>query len=271
MIADLHIHTNASDGRLSPAEIVREAEKAGLSHIAITDHDTVAGLDGLHEQNSSLTIIPGVELNTDLPGHEVHILGYYIDIKNERLQDELGKMAADRLTRTQKMVRKLNELGYAIQYERVQEIAGNAVSIGRPHIAKALHEKHYFSGFDEIFATVLNTNSPAYVPHYKLLPEAAIQLIILAKGIPVLAHPGLIGSNRIVSAMIEAGVQGIEVYHPKHSEQQTNKWLALAKRHSLLVTGGSDYHAIPDRYPSKLGLFTVPSTIALNLQQAARH
>ncbi|VBB06002.1 Hypothetical protein LUCI_1213 [Lucifera butyrica] len=270
MIADLHIHTTASDGRLSPAETINAAINAGLTCIAITDHDTVAGIKELNSScpsyAKSLSVIPGIELNTDLPTHEVHILGYFIDIDNAELLSELESILRGRRQRALRMVEILNQLGYAVQYERVKEIAGQSVAIGRPHIAKALLEKGYFGTTQDVFTALLEKNAPAYVPHYKLNPAKAIQLIKKAGGIPVLAHPGLIGDDMVVKEMMTAGIQGLEVYHPKHDSVTTQKYLNLALRSKLLVTGGSDFHGIPGRLPEELGTFSIPLQLAQILQ-----
>lgn len=271
LTADLHVHTTASDGRLSPAEIIEEAIKAGLSYIAITDHDTVDGLLQLKEINhpipNTLTIIPGIELSTDLPQNDVHILGYSIDIFNAPLREQLNILIAHRHERAKQMIAKLQQLGYSITYQRVLELAGSATAIGRPHIAKALVEKEFFSTISEVFIALLDKNGPAYVPHYKLTPKQVIELIKKAGGIAVLAHPGLIGNDDIVLDIIHSGICGLEVYHPKHDEKQTQKYLNMAHQHDLLITGGSDFHAIPARFPQKLGIFTVPATLASQLQK----
>ena len=265
MIADLHIHTTASDGRLSPLEVVRQAELAGLSYIAITDHDTVAAyadLTGyLNTATTKLSIIPGIEFSTDLPQHEVHILGYYIDINNDKFRDQLAIILADRLKRSQMIVDKLNKLGYLIDYNRVLDIAGQTRAVGRPHIAQVLVEEGYFKTIPAAFEQVLAKNSPAYVPHYKLAPGQVIRLIEQVGGIAILAHPGLVGDDNLVLDLIKAGIHGLEVYHPAHDQAAANKYLAIANKYNLKITGGSDFHAIPDRYPEKLGLFTVSATL----------
>mgnify|MGYP000341716516 CR=1 FL=1 len=173
MSADLHIHTTASDGRLSPPEVYRQALVAGLEAIAITDHDTTAGLAELKEylkwaESSSLTVINGIELSCDHPDYEIHILGYRIDIGNVELNDRLTYLQNDRVNRAKKMVDKLNRLGYNIDFARVQELAGDAQAIGRPHVARALLEKGYFASMDEIFAGPLGLGDEAYVPHFKI-------------------------------------------------------------------------------------------------------
>lgn len=266
MAADLHIHTTASDGRLSPVEIISAALKAGLTEISITDHDTVAGLLEINKcENQLLTIIPGIEFSTEFPCHEVHILGYNIDIFHNELTKELVRLAEERLKRVQKIVVRLNALGYDINYEHVLEFAGGTKAVGRPHVARALLEKGYFEAVSDVFTELLAKNGPAYIPHYKLNLKAALALIKAAGGTTVLAHPGLIESDDIVFEVINAGIDGIEVYHPTHASWQVSKYLELAKKYNLLITGGSDFHGISGRYPEILGEFTVLSDLAKKL------
>lgn len=274
MIADLHIHTTASDGHLSPSNIFNEAINVGLTYISITDHDTVDGLleiySGDNAHQGIISIIPGIEFSTDLQENEVHILGYHIDVNNSELRNQLKLLAAQRHERIKQMIYKLNLLGYVIDYQRVLEIAKQATSLGRPHLAKALIEKGYFSNISDVFTILLNKNAPAYVSHYKLTPLQVITLIKKAGGIPVLAHPGLVGNDTIVLDLINVGILGLEVYHPTHNELQTQKYLDIARQHHLLVTGGSDFHGIPTRFPERLGLFTIPATFAeilINIHQ----
>lgn len=275
LTADLHIHTTASDGRLSPADIVRQALQAGLSYIAITDHDTVDGLLQLKDRHepipSSLNIIPGIELSTDLPENDVHILGYSIDILSPELHKQLDILITHRHDRAKQMIAKLDQLGYSITYQRVLELAGQATAIGRPHIAKALVEKDFFPTISDVFIKLLDKNGPAYVPHYKLTPKQAIELIKKAGGLPVLAHPGLIGNDDIVLTTIQSGICGLEVYHPTHTESQMQKYLAMAKEHQLIITGGSDFHAIPSRFPEKLGIFTISADLVSQFAQSLTH
>lgn len=276
MTADLHIHTTASDGRRTPEEIVREACKYGLSHIAITDHDTVEALIHLYNNNhiiskNTLTVIPGIEFSTDLPDYEVHILGYYINIFSDELHRRLKIITDDRLKRLREMIIKVNQLGFCITYEDVLKIAGGASAIGRPYVARALVEKGYFPNVTDVFNKLLFKNGPAFVPHYKLQPEQAVKLIIGAGGLPVLAHPGLINNDDVVHEMISKGIRGIEVYHPKHNEEQVQKYVRLANDYQLAITGGSDFHGITSRFPERLGIFTVSKDLAVNLNDLVRH
>lgn len=272
MSIDLHIHTTASDGRYSPAEIVVQAQKAGLTHIAITDHDTVDGLLSLAKQGSLqdsswLTVIPGIEFSTDLPQHEVHILGYHIDIHDSAFQAQLAVLKEDRRLRTRRIIEKLNQLGYDIDYEQVVKIAGQAAALGRAQISKTLVEKGYFNTVGEVFERLLQKNGPAYVPHYKLSPDNVIQLIRQVGGKAVLAHPGLVGDDGVVLAMIHAGIDGLEVYHPRHDAKDTQKYLEMARKYGLLITGGSDFHGIAGRFPERLGMMSIPKSLIQNLCQ----
>lgn len=272
MSADLHIHTTASDGRLSPEQIYDSALTVGLRTIAITDHDTTAGVIRLNEILSStasptkLQVINGIEMSCDYPDHEVHILGYHIDAYNPQLTEHLRYILEDRVTRAEKIVKKLNQLGYTISVARVKEVAGTARSIGRPHIAQALVKQGYFTTLDEIFDGLLHKGGPAYVPHYKLTPANAVELIRHAGGVAVLAHPGLVGNNELVEQLLTSlPIQGLEVFHPTHSPTQTQTYLEVAERRGLTVTGGSDFHGIPDRFPESLGIFTIDDACADNL------
>jgi predicted metal-dependent phosphoesterase TrpH len=268
MAADLHVHTTASDGRLSPGEVIEKALAAGLTEIAITDHDTVAGLSKIYNdiyEKSLLTIIPGIEMSADFPCYEVHVLGYNIDILHTALNRELTRLLSERLLRVEKMVAKLNKLGYDIDYQQVLDLSGNAKSIGRPHVARALLEKGYFGAVSEVFTALLDKDGPAYIPHYKLNIKKVIEVIKSAGGTAVLAHPGLIGSDEIVFEVIAAGIEGLEIYHPTHAPWQVIKYLEIAKKYNLLITGGSDFHGTPGRYPENLGEFTVSSALVKKL------
>lgn len=269
MIADLHIHTTASDGRLSPEEILEQAANAGLAYIAITDHDTVDGLLRLQNlcpaNSENPVILSGIEFSADFPDNEVHILGYGFNPIHPELQQQLEILTQDRLTRAERMTKKLAMLGYPVDFSRLLEIAGGATSVGRPHVAAALLEKGYFPTVGAVFENLLEKSKPGYLPHYKIPAQDIIELIKTAGGIPVLAHPGLVGDEQLVREIIRMGVLGIEVYHPKHDPSQIKHYHALATERQLLITGGSDFHAIPGRYPERLGEFTVPGELALNL------
>lgn len=254
---DLHVHTSASDGFFAPREVIYKAKKSGLSAIAITDHDTT---DGLSEALASLTaedrftIIPGVELSTDYENQDIHILGYYMNYKEEGFQNVLADFREKRSKRALEIVEKLNSLGYEINYEEILKIAKNS-AVGRPHIASALVSMGYTKNNSEAFDKLLKRGKPAYVPKHKISPTEAVRFIRYFRGIPVIAHPGLAGKDHIIPVLVKAGLLGIEVYHSDHKLQDVLKYLNLAKRYGMLITGGSDFHGIE---PTRKRVMGVP-------------
>ena len=262
MKADLHLHTTASDGRLKPEELISLATKLGLDVIAITDHDTIDGVApalAAAEAFSSLTVIPGVEINTDVPHGEVHILGYFIDYTDQKLASILRKLRDSRQERAQRMIAKLSKLGINIEWQRVRELAQGG-SICRPHIAQALSEKGYVGSEKEAFDNYIGHDGPAYVERYKLLPVEAVNLIIDAHGLPVLAHPAdIVDLDELVPKLKAAGLVGIEVYYRDYASDIIEKLLKVAKEHTLITTGGTDYHAFNDGSEVMIGGALVPS------------
>lgn len=242
---DLHVHTNASDGVLSPGEVLIKAHEAGLSGIAITDHDTVGALAEAQELarnlGSDFKLIPGIEMNTEWDENEIHILGYFINPTYEPLLERLRGLQALRDERAEKIVRKLQALGYRIEMDQVRRLAEGEL-IGRPHVARALMENGYITTVEEGFIKLLGRGQPAFVPRYEFSPVEAMQLIKEAGGIAVLAHPGLIRDPDKIKKVIELGIEGLEVYYPQHEEEQSRYFARLAEEHNLLITGGSDYH-----------------------------
>ena len=243
---DLHLHTTVSDGRLTPKELVDLLAQRGVRVAAITDHDITDGLEPAWEAAQvypELTIIPGVELSTDIPGNELHILGYYIDYKDPDLQASLAHFRLSRVDRAQQMVGRLVELGMPVEWDRVQQIAGEG-AIGRPHIARALMEKGYVATFQEAFERYLSRNGPAYVERGKQSPVDAVQLVVRAHGVPVLAHPGQIdGLDDILISLKQSGLEGMEVHYAEYDTEAIQRLEATAQRHNLLPCGGTDYHA----------------------------
>ncbi|NLC76098.1 MAG: PHP domain-containing protein [Clostridia bacterium] len=243
MLFDLHTHTTASDGTLRPRELVKLAGKHGLKGLAITDHDTVDGIpEGLVAgRDYQVEVLPGVELSTSFGGHEVHILGYLIDWKADGLREALATMTEQRLNRAEKILSRLSRLGLPLDFGEVQRIAGDGV-IGRPHLAAAMVKRGYVQDVREAFSRFLGKGAPAYVAREKLTLEEAIRLLTDAGGVPVLAHPGLIGDARLIVSIIERGIKGIEVYYPEHTPDQRQYYLRLCQSYRLIATGGSDYH-----------------------------
>lgn len=269
MLADLHIHTTASDGALAPAAVVRLAQSKGLAALAVTDHDTTAGLEEALSTGNMLTItvVPGIELSTQFADTEIHILGYFLDFRNEPLQNRLADLRADRVNRNKKILKKLRDLGYKLDWERVLALAGEG-SVGRPHIALALKEKGYVATVEEGFQKFLNRGAPAFVPRKKLHPQEGIDLIKATGGVAVLAHPGLLGDQRLVKELILAGIQGIEVYYPLHSEDDKRNYLSLCKTYKLIATGGSDFHGIGTESKAEIGAAVVPYHAVQALEKA---
>ncbi len=259
--ADLHIHSNASDGRYSPAEIVRKAAAAGLTVMALTDHDTVAGLVPALEASGefpSLRLIPGVELSTDTTVGEVHVLGYFIDYTDPQLKSGLERMRNSRAIRTEKMVAKLKELGCDVELTRIREIAGSG-SLGRAHVAQALLEKGYTASFKEAFSKYIGRDCPAYVAREKLTPAEAVRLIADVRGLPVLAHPFTTANpEMMVKELKPHGLVGMEVYYAGYMLAETNNLLNLAQKYDLIPTGGTDYHGIDHASEMTIGGTDVP-------------
>jgi predicted metal-dependent phosphoesterase TrpH len=258
MLADLHTHSTISDGILSPSELVQLAKKESLGAIALTDHDTVDGIDAALEagRKSGLIVIPGIELSTQLENYEIHILGYYVDYKNKRFISFLKKYSQARLDRGRKIVEKLTKIGIILDWESILLRFGQG-SVGRLHIARTLLEKGYVNSIDEAFRKYLIPGAPAFVSRLKLDPLEAIKMIKAVGGIPVLAHPGILGSNSIIKELISYGIMGVEVYYPLHTASEIKHFLSLCKEYDLLPTGGSDFHGIGTESKKKLGLASV--------------
>ena len=274
---DLHIHTSMSDGRFSPEEIVRRAAEAGLSVISITDHDNVDGVKPAlvaAAAYSQLRVIPGIEISTDVSGGELHLLGYFIDYTNRELLKSLERMRGSRERRARQMVARLAELGRPVDWERVLEFAGEG-SIGRPHIAQALLEKGHVNSLTEAFDSYLGRNGPAYVERDKMLPAEAVELILAADGLPVMAHPMTVPEpEAMIGELHTSGLIGIEVYHASHSAATVQRLAALAARAGLIPTGGTDYHGL-DGAPAATetplgGVYVPPKSVGRLLALAKR-
>ncbi len=258
---DLHTHTDCSDGTFTPSELVALAAERGLDVIAVTDHDTTDGLDDAANTGSDLgvEIVPGIEFSAEHLGTSVHVLSYWMDPANPDLQVELGRLRDERFRRGERMVERLQELGYPVSFERVQEIAGSG-NIVRPHIAQVLVEVGVVATEDEAFERLIGDGGPAHVPKHALHPLEALALIRGAGGVCVLAHPGMWGSDssvpgELIETMAEAGMAGLETDHIDHTPEQRALYRSVAKRLGLVATGGSDCHG--RRYdPVRLGSVT---------------
>ena len=246
-LADLHCHSTISDGRLTPTELVDLAYRNGVRIFALTDHDTVDGLPeafAAASRYADLTLIPGIEMSTDVPGNEVHILGHFIDWGNESFQEELVHLRESRLQRARRMVAKLQELGKPVSWERVREIASEG-AVGRPHIARALVEAGHVSTVNEAFDRYLSRNGPAYVERDRLTPRQVVELLLSVGGLSTLAHPrDLDQLDGLLASLKEAGLCGMEVHYQDYSPPVIEKLRAKAQQFGLLPLGGSDYHGL---------------------------
>ena len=255
---DLHTHSNRSDGTFEPARIVRLAAERDLQVIALTDHDTTEGLEEAIAAGAEagVDVVPGVEFSAEYQATSIHVLCYYMDVGNTELQAELTRLRDDRFRRGEMMVEKLQALGFDISFERVREIAGGG-NIIRPHVAQAMVEAGIVETEGEAFDRYIADGKPAHVGKHALDPVDAVGLIRQAGGLCVLAHPGMWGDQtevpeELIERMAAAGMQGLEVDHTDHDEEQRARYRAMAERLDLVPTGGSDCHG--DRYdPIRLG------------------
>jgi 3',5'-nucleoside bisphosphate phosphatase len=240
--ADLHLHTKHSDGVYTPTEIVEKAKLLGLDAISITDHDNLAGIAEAMSVGSDLgvEVIPGVEISSDISDKEIHILAYFVEPDNRELNRYLEFFREERIKRAERIVGKLQNLGLYITLEDVLEKAGNS-AVGRPHIAQVLLEKELISSYYEAFNKYIGNESPAYEKKVHVSPQSAFKIINDAGGLSFIAHPGYI-KDSILMELIEAGVDGIEVYHPSHSSQLVKFYKGIVNEYFLLESGGSDFH-----------------------------
>lgn len=249
MEIDLHVHTTASDGTMSPAEVVRYAKEKGLRTIAITDHDTIEGIaEGLQEgRKLGLEVIPGVEVSVDFAKGTMHLLGYYIDYTSAELLEKLAIVQRARAERNLKIIEKLRGLGIDIDLSEIKEAPEHG-QIGRPHFAYALVQKGYVQNIQDAFERYLRKGGPAYAEKFKFSPQEAMSVIHKAGGVTVLAHPFTLNQLQlhdlepVIVELKENGLDGIETYYPEHSEGQTKFYRHLAQKYGLAITGGSDFH-----------------------------
>lgn len=271
---DLHSHTTASDGLFSPTEIVRLARQNGLKAVAITDHDIVSGIDeAIHEgKKLGIEVIPGVEISTLWKGKEIHMLGLFIDYKDQNLLEKLEKQRDVRHRRNQLMIEKLNQLGISITMEEVEaKKRGNSTkrNLGRPHIAEVLIEKGIVRTMDEAFDQYLGHDGKAYVTPERITPFEAIEWIHQSRGAAVIAHPGIYEQDDLIPLLVKKGLDGIEVNHPDHSDEDRKRYKVLAEDFKLIMTAGSDFHGERhgSMYHAPLGTCTVSYEQVLLLKQ----
>jgi predicted metal-dependent phosphoesterase TrpH len=257
---DLHTHTVASDGTYTPAELVREAVRRGVRVLAVTDHDSIdaVGPASLAAREHPLEIVPGIEINTDGPGGEIHVLGYFLDHEAEWLRDLLRDFRTERAARVHRIADRLAELGHPIDAEEVFALVQEG-SAGRPHIAQVMVRRGYVGTVREAFDRFLGAGKPAYVGHRKVLPPEACEIIRRAGGLAVVAHPGFHEDpERMIRGLAATGLlDGVECYYAEHSPEQTTQLLGLCRELGLVATGGSDFHG-PRVRAGTLGLPSVP-------------
>lgn len=268
--ADLHLHTNFSDGILTPTQVVKRAKEVKLKAIGITDHDTIDGIPEALEAGSRLgiEIVPGVELSSQFEGKDIHILGYYFDPEHPRLMKYLERFRKERYRRAAKMIKNLNQIGIHLTMDEVEGRAGGG-SIGRPHLAEVLMEKGYVETFQEAFHRFIGYGSKAYEEKYKIRPEEAIALISEAKGLAFLAHPGYFISDAMLFHFVKSGLDGLEIVHPKLNESRTQHLQQFVQNHGLIVSGGSDCHGGRAGY-SHIGYHNVPYAIVEEMKRVLR-
>ncbi len=256
---DLHTHTTASDGTYAPRELVAEAAARGVRVLAITDHDSTEGLaEALEEaeRRRPLEILPGIEINCDVEGAEIHVLGYLMDWQAAWFQDFCREQRRERRARVHRMVERLAALGMPLEADQVFAIVKEG-SAGRPHVAQAMVARGYVKTVREAFDKYLGSGKPGHVPRKKVTPEDAVRLIRKARGVPVLAHPGLADRDELIPGLITAGLMGIECYYTEHSAAQRASYLQICKERDLVATGGSDFHG-PRVRAATLGSPAVP-------------
>ena len=274
MPSDLHTHTIFSDGSYSPEELVAAAKNIGLNYFSITDHDTVDGVKYLYENglypDKGIKIIPGVEFSANNSEHDIHLVGYNIDIYNGALSDLINEISEARWARFSEIIQNLQNNKYNIREADVLQVAGSSRSIGRFHIARALVKKGEFNTIREVFEKMLGKDKPAYAPRYFPEVEEIIDVIHQSGGQASLAHPKLIGDDSLVEKIC-AKVDGIEVFYPNHQPQDIQKYMDFAKKFNLLIVGGSDFHGSASRFVNALGEFTIADELAKKIYDLGIH
>ncbi|MGQ0507761.1 MAG: PHP domain-containing protein [Myxococcaceae bacterium] len=270
---DLHSHTTASDGQHSPTELIRLAAAAGVTQLAVTDHDTVGGLAEATQaaQALGLRVIPGIELSAFVNRREVHILGHFLDPSDEELSGFSRKLRGERETRMIQMVAKMVSLGYPVTMEMVRQIAGDDANLGRPHLARVLMEMGWVRDTKEAFDRFLADGKPGCVERFKISGEEAIGLIQRAGGAATVAHPGVSKIERFeLEALKKSGLSGVEVLHSDHNPSVREKYLKIASELDLVATAGSDFHGDKIAPGRLLGTASMPPENLSALRARAR-
>jgi hypothetical protein len=261
-VIDLHLHTTASDGRSSPEALVREAAAAGVTVLAVTDHDTVAAVPAVREAaaEAGLRVITGIEITAVEDARDVHVLGYGFDPDDDTLAAFLADQRAIRRRRLIEIIRRLDELGRAVDIEPLLAAAGSGAgqAVGRPVVARALVDAGYVADVAEAFERYLAEGRPAFVPRAGSSVEAVVDLVAAAGGVASIAHPGKMGRDDLVERLLAARLPAVEAFHPDHDPADAARYLDMARRAGRLVTGGSDYHGPGSGRTSGLGAVGLP-------------
>ncbi|HNX91491.1 MAG TPA: PHP domain-containing protein [Candidatus Omnitrophota bacterium] len=264
--ADLHVHTNFSDGVFSPKQVVENAERLHLAALAITDHDCIDGVvPGIKASSGKdIEVIPGIEISCVIKEREIHILGFFIDVTAKELTEKLSVMRHNRVGRMKEMIRLIRKKGIEITEQDVIG-PGKEGTIGRLHLVKIMREKGLVRSVRDAFDKYVGDGKCCFVPHPRFEYYDAIRLILNAGGVPVLAHPALSRVDKNIPALVEAGLRGLEVYHTEHDAATSEKYLKMAKKMSLIVTGGSDCHG-PNKGEILMGKVSVGREIVDGLR-----
>jgi predicted metal-dependent phosphoesterase TrpH len=271
-LIDLHLHTTASDGALSPRDLTARAAAAGLTTFAVTDHDTVAGLAEAHSaaERAGIRLVPGIEITAVADGRDVHVLGYFIDPDSETLAQFLRDQRTDRIRRVKEMAARLDSLGYPVDVNAVLERTRHSHrSVGRPALADALVAAGHVQDRNDAFARLLGRGCPAFVPRAGVGGADVIRVIHDAKGIASVAHPGLLRDDGLIAGFVEAGLDALEVWHSDHTPEQEAHYGQLARQYGLARSGGSDYHGDGLHRACQLGVVTLPPRRFAELSERA--
>ncbi|MFO7889539.1 MAG: PHP domain-containing protein [bacterium] len=265
--ADMHVHTTYSDGLLTPTQVVIKAREAGLKAVGIVDHDTLEGIEEayLAGKRWGVEIVPGIELSSQCEGKDIHIIGYYCDPTHPKISEYIEKFLKRRYDRAQKIVQILNTMDINITMKDVVSTA-KGKCIGRPHIATVLLEKGYVYSFQEAFVKYIGYHSKAYVEKFKISPESAIALVSEAKGLSFIAHPPKNLSMEKLFDFTKAGLDGVEIIHPRLSDRDTRRLQEFVNNYDLLISGGSDCHG-RDKKNLSIGRFRIPYSILVKIKK----
>lgn len=268
--ADLHVHTTYSDSTFSPEEVVSCAKEKDLSAIAICDHDSVEGIEPCMAlaSKADIEIISGIEMSAEKVDAEIHILGYCFDWKQDWFRKKLKEIQASRVERVYKIIERLKTFNITIDAKDVFRLAGNNASVGRLHIAQAMIDSGAVKSMREVFDKYIGFLKPCYVPYTKFSPEEAIQIILKVGGVPVLAHPDLMGHDEYIEEFVGYGLKGIEVYHTDHKPNISKRYEEIANRLGLIMTGGSDCHGL-GKGRILMGTVKVPYELVEKLKKEA--